>query len=65
MPRLPKLKKDYATAARFYRICNICYENGELGYYNAEADKKGCEAYYKYWEDAQEAPKGSSDRDKT
>jgi hypothetical protein len=49
--------KDYATAARLYRMCNVYYENGELESYKADVDQKGQEAYRKFWKMLKKLPK--------
>lgn len=43
-----KKKRNYAIAARFYRICHISYNNGELGEYNFEVEFFGIDSLRRF-----------------
>lgn len=52
-----EIDKDYALAARMYRLCNVYYENGELNMYCADAADKGQLAYKNFWKMLKKLPK--------
>ncbi len=49
-------KGDYELAARYYRLCDIYYQNGELPIYYKEVEQKGLEAHDLYWKMVRKLP---------
>lgn len=41
-------EKNYLLAARYYRICSLFYENGELPMYDSLVEKYGTNSYSRY-----------------
>lgn len=58
--RAAEESRDYVTAARCYRICDIVYECGELGYYDEDLAYMARHAGTKYRKMLRKLPKNTA-----